>query len=126
MVNSDSQDEHRRFIRIPFDSRVQISNSDKTWSTELLDISLKGALVSQPKNWVSDIGGCYDLDIQLGTDQHLNMQVAVSHEEGKRIGFRCEHIDIDSITHLRRIVELNTGDEELLHRELNTLGVSET
>ncbi len=32
--------------------------------------------------------------------------------------FRCEHIDIDSITHLKRLIELNLGDEALLHREL--------
>ena len=30
-------------------------------------------------------------------------------------------IDLDSITHLRRLVELNLGDEKLLERELSHL-----
>ena len=30
-------------------------------------------------------------------------------------------IDLDSITHLRRLVELNSGDAAMLERELHTL-----
>jgi len=33
-----------------------------------------------------------------------------------------QHIDLDSISHLRRLVELNLGDEALLERELAALG----
>jgi hypothetical protein len=33
----------------------------------------------------------------------------------------CESIDLDSITHLRRLVELNAGDPALLERELTAL-----
>lgn len=31
------------------------------------------------------------------------------------------HIDIDSASHLKRLVELNVGTDELLHRELEHL-----
>jgi hypothetical protein len=34
---------------------------------------------------------------------------------------RCENIDIDSITHLRRLVDLNAGDASLLDREFSAL-----
>ena len=37
------------------------------------------------------------------------------------IGFHCQLIDLDSITHLKRLVELNLADEGLLHRELSAL-----
>ena len=37
------------------------------------------------------------------------------------LGLFCHHIDIDSITHLRRLIELNLGDETLLQRELAEL-----
>jgi len=49
------------------------------------------------------------------------MTASVAHIDPTRIGFICEHIDLDSITHLKRLVELNLGDEELLHRELSSL-----
>ena len=34
---------------------------------------------------------------------------------------RIEHLDIDSISHLKRLVELNVGDDELLYREIEHL-----
>jgi len=35
---------------------------------------------------------------------------------------RCLSIDLDSITHLRRLLELNLGDPQLVERELLQLG----
>jgi hypothetical protein len=50
------------------------------------------------------------------------MKVRCRHAERGQIGFECEHIDIDSISNLRRLVELNLGDAELLERQLGALG----
>jgi len=47
--------------------------------------------------------------------------VVIRHIEENHIGLKCHSIDIDSITHLKRLVELNLADETLLHRELETL-----
>ena len=45
----------------------------------------------------------------------------MAHLEGNRTGIACDHIDVDSASHLRRIVELNTGNEALLEREIEAL-----
>jgi hypothetical protein len=45
----------------------------------------------------------------------------IAHREGRQVGVRCLEIDLDSISHLRRLVELNVGDEAILHRELGAL-----
>lgn len=37
------------------------------------------------------------------------------------LGLRCRNIDLDSITHLRRLLELQLGDATLLQRELGQL-----
>ncbi|MGB1059017.1 MAG: hypothetical protein ACPGZU_02735, partial [Ketobacter sp.] len=50
---------------------------------------------------------------------HPHLQGA--HLEGNRTGIACDHIDVDSASHLRRIVELNTGNEALLEREIEAL-----
>ena len=50
------------------------------------------------------------------------MDVWVAHEENKELGLKCKDIDVDSITHLRRLIELNLGDPDLLERELSALG----
>ena len=51
--------------------------------------------------------------------EHITMEGKVVHKEDQFIGLECQHIDLDSMTNLRRLVELNTGDENLLGRELS-------
>ena len=120
-MNDASPEEKRKFSRIPFDSAVKIIKGDEHWNSTLLDISLKGTLVAKPEGWNAALGDTCILEITLGTDLDIRMETVVAHVEGDQIGFRCEHIDLESITHLRRIVELNTGDEDLLSRELSAL-----
>jgi hypothetical protein len=50
------------------------------------------------------------------------MEVVLTRAQPQSLGFVCRHIDLDSISHLRRLVELNLGDEQLLERELAALG----
>jgi hypothetical protein len=49
------------------------------------------------------------------------METRVTHIEGRYAGLDCHNIDLDSVTHLRRLVEFNLGSEELLERELSAL-----
>ena len=56
-----------------------------------------------------------------GSAEVVSMHVAVVHQEPEEIGLQCNAIDIDSVTHLRRLVELNLGDEAQLHKELSQL-----
>jgi hypothetical protein len=37
------------------------------------------------------------------------------------IRLSIDHIDIESIGHLKRLIELNVGDDELLHRDIEHL-----
>ncbi|MOA67711.1 Cyclic diguanosine monophosphate-binding protein [compost metagenome] len=43
------------------------------------------------------------------------------HDNDGHLGFACLHIDLESITYLRRLIELNLGDEDELQRELGSL-----
>jgi hypothetical protein len=51
----------------------------------------------------------------------IRMQTVVSHIEGDRLGLRCVSIDLDSISHLRRLIEFNMGEPDLIERELAAL-----
>lgn len=118
---NDSNEEKRVFSRIPFDAAVMIRGEHGEWKSVLLDISLKGALLELPAVWDGKTGDPFELEITLAPDAIIDMQAHVAHIEEDHIGFQCDHIDLDSITHLRRIIELNTGDEKLLNRELSSL-----
>ena len=51
----------------------------------------------------------------------MKLEVIEVHEENNHIGFKTEYMDIDTATNLRRLVELNLGNESLLDRELSEL-----
>ncbi len=117
----------RRFTRVIHDSRVTISGPSQTWQTQLIDISLKGALVTRPDGWEKNPGDRFSINIELGenADIVISMEVvAIAHASENSIGFECLDIDVESITHLKRLMELNLGDSDLLHREFSALGQS--
>ena len=121
MNSFSSSDDQRQFSRIPFDGAVQIEVGGGRYRGELLDLSLKGALVRLDSGQRLAPGDSATIHIRLNDELGIDMQTTVAHVQERRVGFRCDHIDVDSITHLARIVELNTGDPELLHRELSAL-----
>jgi len=121
---SDSEKFTRHFSRIPFDVAYRISESDKhaVFTGHVIDLSLKGALIERPENLSLQIGEVLLLDLLLGADDvHIQMQVRVAHLHEKTVGVVCEHLDLDSMTHLRRVIELNLGSHQLLERELDEM-----
>ena len=114
--------DNRRFIRIVFSTPATLSSGNHIWTSELIDLSLKGALMLKPKGWRAETGDQFSLKFMLpGSDIDIRMQVHKAHERDNCIGFSCDSIDIDSATHLKRLIELNVGSAELLYRDLEHL-----
>lgn len=109
----------RHFSRITMDGHVRLSCNGSRWETKLIDISLKGVLVDRPAGWQGERGTAYDVEIISEGDQPLiSMKSEIAHIHPDHIGFHCESMDLDSISHLKRLLQLNLGDEMLLQREL--------
>jgi len=123
-MSNDNSDDRRRFSRIPFEANAHI-NSHKGeihLNCHVIDISLNGILVAKPDTWLGKMAEKYTVDLLLENAQLvIKMDVEVAHLDEQSVGFICKHIDLDSITHLKRLVELNLGDEGLLSRELSAL-----
>lgn len=116
--------ERRRFSRIPFQANAHIKadKGELHLNCDVVDISLKGILITIPDGWRGEIYDKFNIDLLLQNAQLIiKMESSVAHIDDTSIGFLCEHIDLDSISHLKRLVELNLGNEELLHRELSAL-----
>lgn len=110
--------EKRNFSRILFATNAQLTQAHSCWSTRLLDLSLNGALVVEPAGFTpSDEPITLNFMLQ-GSDIEISMETRLVHQSAGHLGLKCSHIDIDSISHLRRMIELNTGDTTLLNREL--------
>lgn len=114
--------ERRRFSRIAFDAPTEIVQGSCNWAAKLHDVSLKGLLIHRPADWNGDPEHPFEAIIELADDARVRMEVTLAHSQDDLLGFVCQHIDLDSISHLRRLVELNLGDESLLERELAALG----
>lgn len=119
---ANTSDERRRFSRIAFHRPAELEVRAERASCEVLDVSLKGALVETPVRFSAPVGAACTLTIRLDAGEaRIRMDCEIVHREGSQVGVRCREIDLDSIAHLRRLVELNVGDEDLLHRELSAL-----
>jgi len=97
--------ERRRFSRIPFDSKAHINSKagELHLNCAVYDISIKGALIEKPDNWLGQVGTHYQLDLLLEDGQYvIQMGAVVAHIDDTSIGFICESIDLDSVTHLKR------------------------
>lgn len=113
--------DRRQFLRSVFHAPVRLSLGGHDSKAYLHDISLKGALVEVPAGWAGQAGDKCRLRLELASDVAIVMQTTVAHVEGRHVGLHCDHIDLDSMTHLRQLVEHNADDPALLERELGTL-----
>ena len=113
------QSERRRFTRISFDARTELRQGDKSWPVELVDISLHGLLVKQPEDLSADMGQAFQAVVHLAGDEiELVMPVHLARIHPPFLGLECSAMELESISHLRRLIELNLGDPHLLDREL--------
>jgi hypothetical protein len=111
-------DERRQFSRIFFDAKATLTQQDTVWPTTIHDLSLNGALVAEPPEFAPS-----ELPIQLSftlgeSGVVVSMETQLTHQKEGQLGLECLHIDVESISHLRRMLELNLGDSSLLDREL--------
>ena len=122
MATVRPHDERRRFSRISFRRPATLRVGGAVITVNVLDLSLKGALLEVPAGLAATSGGHCTLIIHLDMGEatiHLDGQIA--HYQGARMGVHCTSIDLESIGHLRRVVEFALADEDLLHRELAAL-----
>lgn len=88
---------------------------------DICDMSLNGVLFQAHDGWRGELNERYQLRLELSDDVWICMDVTIVHLEGARMGLRCDQIDLDSITALRRVLELNADDEEEIEREMDAL-----
>ena len=118
---SDSHSNRRQFKRIDFEADTLLSQGSIVWSAHLIDLSLKGLLLQRPGNWDDSSAGIFRIDIRLAANANVEMDAELVHRGKDRLGFKCLHIGLESIQHLRRLIELNLADAQELERELGAL-----
>lgn len=109
----------RYYKRINFHVEASAKIDNILYTGKLHDIALKGALIKMNKKLEPSSGKKCNVTLKLPNSIiKLEFEAKIVHQKDTFLGFRFDGADVDSITHLRRLLVLNTGDEEGIDREL--------
>ncbi len=118
-TNPDS--ERRRFKRIPLNKEVTLYTGMKSWTSQIQDLSLKGALLTCPADHDVRNGDLMRLSIPIESSPAIIMNIQVVHINEKTFGVEWTQIDMDSFASLKRTIELNIKEKEGLREDIKTL-----
>lgn len=111
----------RQFHRVVHDARATVFGPGQDWPCQVHDLSLKGCLLEAKTDWQLEALQTYRISIWLARDIEIGMDARPVYQHGRYAGFHCVNMDLDSVTELRRLVELNLGDPALLERDIQAL-----
>ncbi len=112
-------DEKRYCKRITFPATVEIEFQQRSYPGELLDLSMKGALIQPDGDITLQKKENASIKITLPMSELiLSFEAELVHLYKNNMGFKFISVDIDTMTHLRRLMELNTGNSEQVHEEI--------
>jgi hypothetical protein len=121
-MNASPSHNHRQYSRVPFVSQVELHIGDRALNVALLDIAFKGALLQTTGQLSVPLHAPCRLVLPLADgNESIEMRGKVAHLEAEHLGIACDDMDLQSLTNLRRLLALNTGDAELMDRELAQL-----
>lgn len=112
--------ERRHFSRVAFDADAVLTTTADRLAVKVVDLSLKGALLRLCSPVPIAAGTPCLIEVKLG-EARVAMAAEVAHVQGELMGVLCRSIDLESITHLRRLIEVNLGDPRMAERELKAL-----
>ncbi|MFA0112988.1 PilZ domain-containing protein [Vibrio sp. 10N.261.46.E11] len=114
--------ERRQFSRVVYQTPTDISQGNVNVSGSVQDLSLHGLLIQCDKlqQLRTDIPVQASFKLE-NSDINIQLEATIVSTINTSMRLRIEHLDIDSISHLKRLVELNVGDDKLLYREIEHL-----
>lgn len=114
----------RKFQRVLFKHEATLQVNEQHWSTQIIDLSLHGFSCTVPNDFPFMLDQPVTLTLTLDPQHEIRMEAKLVRKQQASLGMRCMLIDIDSISELRRLVQLNLADEVLLDRDIEQLAQS--
>ncbi len=113
-------EEKRYFSRINFKAHSRIEFDNNTYEGDLLDLSLRGALLSfKDKISLKMKDRCTLIICLHSSDIKLIFEAELTHIHENNLGFRFLEEDVGTMTHLRNLLSLNVGDYDKITDELD-------
>lgn len=116
------EQDRRHYHRVSFQQDARLSWGEYSETVRVENLSLKGVLLSGvPTLEGLDAGERARLTIDLADDFSVAMTIELVFLRGDQLGARWVEIDLDGMTHLRRLVALNLGDANVVDQELSSI-----
>jgi hypothetical protein len=114
--------ETRRFSRVEYGESCVVEYGSVAVTSQLRNISLRGALVELGNGLGCRLGDRCRLLFHLGNPDYL-MQFGgeIVHVRGRLSGIRFIDADLNTMFHLRNLLESITGNPDQLMREIDLL-----
>jgi hypothetical protein len=114
--------ENRHFSHIEFDEKCIVEFGSCSIDASLVNISLKGATVKSGEDTVFRPGEVLRLSFHLGNlDFLLQFRAEVVRSCGNFAGVKFVEMDLDTMIHLRNLLEARTANPTQVRRELDLL-----
>ena len=115
-------EQKRRFSRVKCVEKCIVETAEGDKAVRLLDISLKGALLEHDETLAVRQGDTWTLLFQLNhSDIVLRFKVEVVHCRDSLAGVKFIEMDLDTMIHLRGLMEARTVDPDQVRHELGFL-----
>ena len=112
-------DDRRHFSRVGFQSTVIIEVQEQQYQAELIDISLKGALLVLEGDLAFEKNEMCIFELRLDGDTiAVKTDALIVYSQANQLGLKFQNLDLESMIHLRRLIELNLGDPDKIQQEL--------
>jgi c-di-GMP-binding flagellar brake protein YcgR len=111
--------EKRRFSRVGLAEKSIIEHDGRSFEVSLVDISLKGALVRFGNAVSCSLGDRLNLSFLLGgSDIPMQFSTEVVHVHDNMVGVKFIETGLDTMIHLRGLMEARTLDPDKVQSEL--------
>ncbi|EJB1756921.1 TPA: PilZ domain-containing protein [Vibrio parahaemolyticus] len=114
--------EKRRFSRIIYQAPAQLEQRDLRLNATIQDLSLHGVLLQA--GGLDTLNPALLVDVGFSfhqSEQEITLTAQIVDVAQDQIRLKITNIGIESISQLKRFIELNVGNNELLNRELDHL-----
>ena len=81
-----------RHARMPVKSAVLMIQGERSWTSDVEDISSTGVMVRRPHGWTGTLGELFVLDMMFGAKVNIHLKATVARLTREHIGFAYERI----------------------------------
>ncbi|MFC1516724.1 PilZ domain-containing protein [Thermodesulfobacteriota bacterium] len=113
-------DNRRKFTRVPFSVKAEITVNDHVFDVEeLSNLSIGGCLLPIAED-LKEGTSCHVKILLSGTDSEMSIRIdgEVRRSEPGTVAIKFIRIDPDSLFHLQNIIRYNSPDPDAVDREI--------